>query len=431
MINVSFNDLSINPSFLKGLEEQGITSPTEIQSKTIPLAVSGRDVIGIAKTGSGKTLAFGIPVLEKVVKGGGVQAIVLSPTRELAVQISSEFEKLSRTIGLRIATIYGGVAFDPQVRALSRAEVVVGTPGRVLDHLRQGTLDPSLINLVVLDEADKMVSMGFIDDIKTIISAVPNKPQFLLFGATVSQEVDSLKRDYMVDPAVVRAETSVDQSLLEQFYYDTVRNEKFSLLVHLLKKGSDGKVIVFCSTIRTVELVADNLKRQGFRVLMIHGKMSQSSRLRMVDAFNNSEADLLVASPVAARGIHVDDVSLVINYDLSRDAEEYVHRVGRTARAGNKGRAVTLLSDEDHAVFQQIINRFSVPVVKLEKESFPRVNFVVRSPGRGRDRSSSRPGFGRGSRSGSNRGFSAGSSYRAGSRNASRNSSFHGRRFRR
>ena len=372
---MTFEQLGISSELVKGLAMTGIKTPTKIQEEAIPAACKGRDIIGMSKTGSGKTAAFGIPILNIVKPGKGLQAVVLAPTRELAVQIAEELTKWSRYRRTSIATIYGGVGFGPQVDALRHADIMVGTPGRVLDHLNRNTLRLDTVTLFALDEADKMVEMGFIRDVQEILEHTKENRQILLFGATLSSEIKGIQQRFMHDPLTVKGEEHVAEDFLEQYYYNVDRNEKFSMLVHLLHKGDTDKVIVFCSTRANVDLVTANLKRQGIRAEMIHGKLTQSRRLQVVDRFKNGTTQVLVGSAVAARGLDIRGISHVINYDLSNDPQEYVHRVGRTARAGASGKAITLLSQRDHGAFNEILYRFRLKVNELPREEFKRLRF--------------------------------------------------------
>ena len=371
---MNFEQLGLLPETVKKLQQQNITEATMIQEKSIPIIREGKDLIGMSKTGSGKTLAFGLPLLEKIQPKREIQLLVMAPTRELAVQIARELQKYALP-HTNIATIYGGVSLMPQIDELRRAQVVVGTPGRLLDHLERRNLNLTKLTSVVLDEADKMVEMGFIEDITEIISYTPEYRQMLLFGATISNEIDHLKKRFMHQPETAEAEKQVKEDLLEQYYYNVQQHEKFSLLTHLLKKEKFLRVIVFCSACHTVEAVAKNLKRQGLKAEPIHGRLSQSRRLRMMDDFNAGKVEVLVASPVAARGLDIKFVSHVFNFDLSQDPQEYIHRVGRTARAGESGKAITLLSNKDYDVFGQILSRFRVKVNELPDEQFPRLPF--------------------------------------------------------
>ncbi len=377
----SFEELNVRTEICEALKREGITEPTSIQEKTIPLIHEGKDVIGISRTGSGKTASFGIPLLEKMEPGKGVQAMVLAPTRELANQISGELKKWSRNINLNVATIFGGVGLEPQVREINRSEIVVGTPGRTLDHIGRGNLDLSCVNIFVLDEADKMVEMGFIEDIERILSETSPERQIILFGATISNEIDYLKKTYMKDVALAETELHVKKDLLKQFYYNLERNEKFSFLVHLIKKEEIGKAIIFCSKRSTVELVNRNLRDNGIKSEMIHGKMTQNKRLNVIERLNKDKTDILVASAVAARGLDIKDVTHVFNYDLSSDPQEYIHRVGRTARAGESGKAITLLCPTDHEAFYGVFDRYDIDIKEMPTESFARVTFKTRPEG--------------------------------------------------
>ncbi|USN45400.1 MAG: DEAD/DEAH box helicase [Candidatus Woesearchaeota archaeon] len=375
-----FEDFDLREEIVAALKDDGITTPTQIQEEAIPHILDGEDVIGISKTGSGKTVTFAVPMLDFIKKGEGLQVMVLVPTRELAVQIAGEFTKFAKYLGFKVATIYGGVGMEPQIKAMKKAEILVGTPGRTLDHLERKNLDLSRITCVAVDEADKMVDMGFIEDVSRIIGETPDNRQMLLFGATIAQEVEQLQHKFMHEPVVVKAEQSVSANLLEQYYYALRTNEKFSMLVHLLSKKDFGRTIIFCSARTTVEMLTKNLKKQGFEVSMIHGKLTQSKRLEVMKQYNEGDVQILVASAVAARGLHIGDISHVINYDLSNDPEEYVHRVGRTARAGEKGVAITLLCERDYDTFGQILQRFDVTIKELPKEPFQRVSFDTGRP---------------------------------------------------
>lgn len=376
---MSFEKLNIKPEIVKALKEIGISKPTEIQEKTIPLIHSGKDVIGMSKTGSGKTAAFGVPILERLDAGKGLQALILAPTRELAVQIAGEMLKFGKYMHFNIATVYGGVSLEPQIHKIARANIVVATPGRLLDHLERRNINLSRISYFVLDEADKMVEMGFIEDVVKILDCMPKNRQILLFGATPSEEISRIRHKYMNHPSTVQAEAHVHEEFLEQYYYDVEPYEKFSLLVHLLKKEKIEKAIIFCSTRSTVEVVANNLRKNGIKTEMIHGKLTQSRRLNVIEGFNKGKVNILVASTVAARGLHIEDVSHIFNYDLSKNPEEYIHRIGRTARAGQTGKAITLLSPRDHDTFRSVLSDYPVKVQALPKDEFPRIPFEIGS----------------------------------------------------
>jgi len=293
----------------------------------------------------------------------------------LTNQIAHELKKWSKHLNLGIAAVFGGVSLEPQREAIARSEIVVGTPGRIVDHLSRRNLDLSKLKMFVLDEADKMVDMGFIEHIERILSVTPAQKQMVLFGATISDEIDHLKKRYMNNVVKVETELQVEKDLLKQFYYDVKTHEKFSLLVHLLRKESTDRVIIFCSKRTTVELVHKNLQLQNIKAGMIHGKMRQSKRLEVINQFNKGKIRILVASAVAARGLDIKDISHVFNYDLANDPQEYVHRVGRTARAGESGKAITLLSEQDHDNFGHILSRNRIEVEALPLEDFARLRF--------------------------------------------------------
>jgi superfamily II DNA/RNA helicase len=314
-------------------------------------------------------------MLEKIVPGQGIQALIMAPTRELAVQISQELAKFGKYVRCNYATVFGGMSMLPQIEKMAHADILVGTPGRILDHLQRGNLKMPHVKIVVLDEADKMVDMGFIDDVRQIINNTPKHKQMLLFGATISDEINQLKERYMHEPATVKAQMHVQEEFLQQFYYNIEPHEKFSLLMHLLRKPESKRVIIFCSTKTTVMLVGKNLRKQGVKAESIHGNLSQNQRLRVMNNFKHGGVQVLVASAVAARGIDIKDVTHIINYDLSKDPQEYIHRVGRTARAGESGKAITLLSPRDHDAFTSILKKYDVKVKLLPKEHFEKVFF--------------------------------------------------------
>jgi len=375
---MSFESLEVHKDIIRALKDLGFKRPTAIQKRAIPLIKSGKDVIGISKTGSGKTAAFGIPIVEHIQAGDGVQALLIVPIRELAVQIARELRKMGKYKKINVATVYGGVSLQPQIERMAIAEIVVGTPGRLLDQLQRGNLDLGWLDIIVLDEADKMAEMGFIEDIEEIISYSPEDSQILLFGATLSENINRLKHQYMREPVIAETRRHVDDEYLQQFYYEVEPHEKFSMLVHLLKNEKIRQAIVFCSRCSTVNLVHKNLELQRVRSEMIHGRLSQSRRLKAIQRFNKGEEKTLVASPVAARGLDIKNVTHIINYDLSQDAEEYIHRIGRTARAGETGKAITLLSAQDYPTFNRIEDMYQLKVEKLEKGRFRRLPFKTR-----------------------------------------------------
>ncbi|MDP2749551.1 MAG: DEAD/DEAH box helicase [Nanoarchaeota archaeon] len=373
----------LTPEFEKAIMDLGFSEFTEIQEQCIPLIQQGKDIIGLSHTGSGKTAAFGFPALEKVIPGKRLQMLVVVPTRELCVQVAKEFRKFTKYRKTFIVEVYGGVSINPQMDDLVRADVVVGTPGRLLDHLSRQTIDLSHIKILVLDEADKMFEMGFIDDIKRIISRIPKNSQKLFFGATMPTAIMSIAKSYMNNPEKVKMQVYVDKSKLIQHYYNVDRHNKFSLMVHTIKTESKGLTIVFCATRRVVDIVNDNLTMQRIRSQAMHGGITQSKRKQIMDLFHAGQLDVLVASDVAARGLDIKNVNLIINYDLPKTSQEYVHRIGRTARAGNEGKVISLLSSEDHDNFRHVLEDRSLLIQKIPLPRFENIRFVRPQQSRG------------------------------------------------
>ncbi|MFH0906558.1 MAG: DEAD/DEAH box helicase [archaeon] len=364
-----FKKLGISEDILKVIENEKFTEPTEIQEKAIPIVLEKKDVIAGSATGSGKTLVFGVPLTNFIEKYNGICGLVLVPTRELAEQVSKELKKFSKHKGLRIAAIYGGMSINPQISLLKNSEIVVGTPGRILDHLERRTLNLSKVKILVLDEADRMLDMGFIKDVEKIIKFCPAQRQTMLFSATISQEISRLSRNYMNNPVSVSAENQVDPSKLKQVYYDVSRNLKFSLLVHLLQSEKKGLVMVFCNTRITTDFVAKNLKHQKIESIAIHGGVSQYQRNQIIEHFNSKDVFVLVCTDVAARGLDIKKVSHVYNYDISKDSKEYVHRIGRTARAGKEGKVINLLDENNYPYFRAILKDYDF-IIEEEKTPF-------------------------------------------------------------
>jgi ATP-dependent RNA helicase DeaD len=343
-----FASLGLSPAVLQAVEQLGFTEMSPIQAAAIPLIVAGHDLVGRSQTGSGKTAAFCIPAIERVdVRQAATQVLILAPTRELATQITDEVRKLAAfTRDLRSVAIYGGAAYERQFAELKRgAHVVVGTPGRLTDHMARGTLDLSTVKLLVLDEADRMLDMGFRDDIEKILAAAPAGRQTVFFSATISPPVQALVRSYSRDARTVAIENPVvGGSPVEQVWYDVRHPAKFEALARLIDFHDVRSGLIFCNTQRMVEELADALAARGSPAERLHGGMAQAQRTRVMDGFKRGAFRFLVATDVAARGIDVDDLALVVNYDLPYDAEDYVHRIGRTGRAGRTGLAVTLVS---------------------------------------------------------------------------------------
>ena len=373
---MKIEDLNLNPLLLKAVHGMGFTEATPIQEKCIPEIRKGHDVVGQSSTGSGKTAAFALPILEKISSGHGIQALILTPTRELCVQVTDAVNEFGRYMHIRAASVYGGVGIEPQMRAIKTADVVVGTPGRILDHLERKTIRFDNVHYLVLDEADRMFDMGFIDDVERIISQVPKDRQTMLFSATIGADVHNVVRKHMRAPVTIKGEIYVDKSLLKQVYYDVKSYDKFSLLVHLLRNKTSGLALIFCATRREVDTVSRNLKMQGMKAMAIHGGLTQNRRLYALDSLKKGHINVLVATDVAARGLDIKDVSHVYNYDVPKTSEEYVHRIGRTARAGMGGDAVTLLSDRDYENFSSVLRDRTLDIKKAEAPQFEKVAFT-------------------------------------------------------
>lgn len=355
---------------------------TEIQKRTIPKVQEGKDVIAQAYTGSGKTAAFGLPILEKIAHGQGLQVLILVPTRELCEQVNKEMNKFSKYKKMNIIPVYGGVSINPQIDNLRNADIVVGTPGRIIDHIQRRTIQLNKVNILVLDEADKMFEMGFIDHVKRIISNLKTNRQTLLFSATISSHVHHIVKDYMRNPELIKLKSYVDEGSLVQHYYDAPSRDKFSLLVHLLKTESPGLTIIFCATRRMVDILSRNLYKLRIRNEKLHGGMSQNIRKRAIDMFHNKKVDILIASDVAARGLDIKDVSHIINYDIPKTSNEYIHRIGRTARAGNQGKIISLLSEKDYDNFRKVLKDRALIVAKLELPEFTKIPLFKPEPRR-------------------------------------------------
>jgi ATP-dependent RNA helicase RhlE len=348
----AFTALGLDATLVQAVKDEGYSDPTPIQQEAIPVALAGRDVVGSAQTGTGKTAAFLLPILQRLSGGprGTLRALILVPTRELAEQVLASAAAYGKHSGVTAVAVYGGVGMEPQTRALRRGvDIVVATPGRLLDHMRRGHFDGSALEVLVLDEADRMLDMGFAPDVNRIIAELPADRQTMLFSATISSDVDRLARRAMQDHAAVeigrRAEAAegVEHMIVAVDWAD-----KRGALAHLLEQvPNDGRVLIFVRTKHGTDKLARHLNHEGIRAKALHGGMTQALRNRALEQFRDGHARILVATDVAARGIDVDDVAMVVNYEVPEDPEVYIHRVGRTARAGAKGLALTLLSPHE------------------------------------------------------------------------------------
>ncbi len=370
----SFENFGFSRQLSGAIKRLGFTTPTHIQERSIPLIISGNDVIGESATGSGKTPAFGCPIIHNIIPGKGVQALILTPTRELAEQVKNAIIAITSNRKVHINAVYGGVSIWNQIKQLKRTDVVIATPGRLLDHIGRRTCDLSRIKTLVLDEADRMLDMGFIHDVEKIIKACPSDRQTLFFSATISPEIKKLANKHMKQPTQVMAEKMVDPDKLEQFYINVTKQMKISLLSHLLKKEKSDLAMVFCNTRRMTDRVSKNLKADGNRAIAIHGGLTQKQRTKTITQFNNSKSAILVCTDIAARGLDIENVSHVYNYDMPPVPNDYVHRIGRTARAGERGKVINLLTNFDRQHFSRIVAKY--PSFDIEEVDLPEVKKV-------------------------------------------------------
>lgn len=346
-----FSQLNISSGILKAIEDMGFEEPTSIQQRSIPFLLQGRDVTGQAQTGTGKTAAFGIPALERIdPKDKRTQVIILSPTRELAIQTAEELARLAQYIrGVVVVPIYGGQPIGRQFKVLKTgAQIVVGTPGRILDHMNRRTLSLSNIRMVVLDEADQMLDMGFYDDIETIMRATPVNRQTVLFSATLPRPILEISKRFQKNPELVQVhvkELTVPQ--IDQQYIELHSRDKLEILCRVLDSYDPKLTLIFCNTKRAVDELTSRLHSRGYSVAGLHGDLKQVQRDRVMEKFRGGSLDLLIATDVAARGIDVEEIDLVINFDVPQDIEYYVHRIGRTARAGRSGCAITFVGPQE------------------------------------------------------------------------------------
>lgn len=361
----AFLALGLSEAVVRGVIDAGFEAPTPIQAQAIPILLEGHDLIGQAQTGTGKTAAFALPLADRIDPTSNiVQAIILLPTRELCIQVAQETHTLTKHRRLRVVPVYGGQPIDRQFRALMNGpQVVVGTPGRVLDHLRRGTLKLDQIKFVVLDEADEMLNMGFIEDVEEILKDSPKERQTALFSATMPPRIAALARDYLRDPQKVAIEAKKRTvAQITQTFYEVMPSQKVEALVRILDHETPGSTIIFCRTRREVDELGEVLQLRGYQAETLHGELNQPSRDRVMNRFRSGQADLLIATDVAARGLDIDQVTHVINYDIPWDAESYIHRIGRTGRAGRSGEAITLISPRERWQLRTIERQINAPI---------------------------------------------------------------------
>ena len=379
MNEIKFSNLGLKDTLLKSIEELGFENPSQIQAEAIPVAIQGYDLIGQAQTGTGKTAAFGCGIINRITKNDGLSAIILTPTRELAIQVNDELKRLSKYDNLSILPVYGGDPINSQIRALKgNVNIVVGTPGRVLDHIKRKTIHLDTIKFLVLDEADEMLNMGFIDDLEDIIKELPKNRQTLLFSATMPEQIRKLAKRYMKPDAKTIAikKTSMTVSTITQSFFEVSHKTRFEALCRVLDFDMPSSAIIFCRTKKGVDELVEGMQSRGYVVEGMHGDMSQVQRLRTLKKFKEGALNYLVATDVAARGIDVEGITHVINYDLPQDVESYVHRIGRTGRANREGIAYSLVSPKEYSMLKQIK---SVTKGDISRKPIPTVNDIFNS----------------------------------------------------
>ncbi|MFT4311914.1 MAG: DEAD/DEAH box helicase [Candidatus Woesearchaeota archaeon] len=392
---MNFYELGLSDSICQKLEQYNITEPTRIQEQVISQVLKGRDILAQSATGSGKTIAFGGPIIDMIgTNKQPMQALILAPTRELAEQIKQSLQTLTK---IPICTVYGGVGYQPQIDGLRRSPIVVATPGRFIDLLEQGHVQTENLKQFVLDEADRMLDMGFFPDIEKIISYLPEKKfQAMCFSATYPPQITGLTKKILTEPFSAKGTPQVDPTKLKQYYYEVPQNLKFSLLVHLLEKEHAGSAMVFTNSKRMADMLASQLKTKNIKASAIHGGLTQAKRKHILEQFQKQKTFALICTDVAARGLDIPDVSHVYNYDIPADSKQYIHRIGRTARAGKDGMAVSILAQRDYENFDKILQfeRVKVDVLErpyLQKEHLPSTPSRDSPRGGDRQRGSRRP----------------------------------------
>ena len=377
---MSFQNFNLHPSIMAGVEAAGYTTPTPIQMQAIPPIMQGRDIIGLAQTGTGKTAVFVLPALHRLMQlpRGKIGALIISPTRELAEQTCEAIDALGKKTGLKSIAIYGGVGMEQQVRRLrSGVEIAVACPGRLLDHIWKGTIDLSHLDILVIDEADRMFDMGFLPDIKSILKCVMERRQTLLFSATMPADIRRLVKDTLRNPVTIQIGQSAPADTVSHSVYPVKQHLKTSLLIEFLRRNETDSVLIFTRTKRRADRVAMQLQRAGFHVAQIHGDLAQNRRQAALDAFRSGSVKILVATDIAARGIDVLSISHVINYDMPDSVDAYTHRIGRTGRVEQKGIALTLVTHEDASLIRDIENVLNAPLERMTLDGF---NYLTPAP---------------------------------------------------
>lgn len=369
---ITFEDLNLSPEIMKSIKESGYVTPTTIQAQAIPLGLEGRDFIGQSQTGTGKTMAFAIPIVEQIDKSlAKPQAIILCPTRELAMQVSNEINKICRFSKVKVTAVYGGESIDRQIKSIKQGtQIVVGTPGRVLDHIRRKTLKLGEVKFAVLDEADEMLDMGFIEDIEEILKQTDQDRQTMLFSATMPKAIANLAKRYLQDPEIIKvASKQVTVDRIVQKYIKVRNIDKAEVLSRIIQLEDSRKSIVFCNTKKMVDELTYDMQARGYSVEGLHGDMKQQKRDYVMDRFKRGNVDILIATDVAARGLDIKNVDVVFNYDLPQEEEQYVHRIGRTGRAGKEGKSYSFVFGRD---IEKLKNIQRYAKCEIEETKIPR-----------------------------------------------------------
>jgi ATP-dependent RNA helicase DeaD len=403
---MNFTDYGFDESILKAISDLGWSDPTDVQTQSFDPVLDGYDVVVQSKTGSGKTGAFGLPLIQILKdRGQGLRALIMTPTRELAKQVCEDLQAFAKYTDLRFALVYGGVGMDPQIHAIRDADVLVGTPGRILDHLSQGTLSLSTVQFLVLDEADRMLEMGFIDDVKKIITGIPQDHITMMFSATMPDEIRVIAETLLFEPVYIKCDVFVEEAKLQQYYLNVENRFKLSTLKELIEREKPDLAIVFCGTRGLTDNVAAYLQGEQLEAQAIHGGLTQAKREQVMKGFHAGKVHVLVATDVAARGLDIDNVTHIFNYNIPKTVQEYIHRMGRTARAGKEGKVITLLGRDEHEDYSRIDSYFAGKIEKLDLGTFeprpvtmPRRNYDDGGFGRGPSRGGR--SYGRGPRDG-------------------------------
>ncbi len=375
VLSLNFEEMDLNPRVLAGVKASGYTKPTPIQEQAIPVALKGRDVLALSQTGTGKTAGFMLPILQRLITGslGSARALIVAPTRELAEQIRQSAADLGKNTKIRSVAIYGGVSKGPQVKALNLgAEIVVGCPGRLLDHVSDGSIDLSRVEVLVLDEADTMCDMGFLPDIRRILAHLPKQRQTLFFAATMPDEIRVLANDILDDPTTVQIGIIAPANTVSHALYPVTDALKKRLLLHMLQQTATGRVLIFTRTKYRARVLARDLEKAKYRVAALQSNLSQNRRLQAITGFRDGKYDILVATDLASRGIHVSEISHVINFDMPNTVDAYIHRIGRTGRVERSGEAFTFALPEDEVLVRKIE---AVLGARIERRCLPNFDY--------------------------------------------------------